>query len=1009
MLEEVSGDDRQELRFAVVMTGGVSLAVWMGGVAHELNRLVRTDADAYQQLLDLTGTRARVDVIAGTSAGGLNGALLAMAQVHDADMTRVRELWLDKGELEALLRSPGDPDPPSLMKGDEYFLPGIQDGLKVLVNRDRTDLPAPDDVPVHLMITSTLLDGTHRGVPDHFGSIIHDRDHRGEFTFRRGGGLLHHPSGCPHEDARARDDDWAEAETLERMALAARSTASFPFAFEPSFCPVGEKPSDRPDMLCHANFPVSRYAIDGGVLVNQPLGPALRAIFAQEAANQVRRVLAFIVPDPGEAAQDVPNAKEELPSLAAVAYASLVKLPRNQSIFAELDQLRSHNDRVAGQRRRRQAAVEAQEELTPLAAPLYPRYRRVRAEWLADLIVRVIAQGASAGGAEPRPQSGDLPLWDRPALRAPFIEHLAALPPEEFPGPQADVEQWFTTLDTVERAGAVALDMLARALRVTNPREPSLADARTELRGLRGEVHAALREARATRRPLSREQEQQIATAALGALEDGRLDAAEADAIVTSVLGDRQQPWRSMRRIAAAVRSGAPIVMRACDAATGMPAEPVRETRAIAAAFLGADVEARGDNEVLRRLLALEVVQIALADQPPTVEQPVELLQLSGDTLNGFDTQSRAEEKLAGVQLAHFGAFYKRSWRANDWMWGRLDAAQRLSSVLLDPARLRQLGYTAPEALERVELIAFDGLDDDDRTTLEQAQPARWDRAAAARQLAYLDDPDLRPPASLPMCAQAVARRLQLAILREELRPVADAVRADEAAGGTSPTAKLFAERVREAGERPSARTIVQLFHDCRIGRERIVADGSPLMARTVSQTAAVTSAAIGGRHSGLGDKALKVRRGLRGLGLSLHVLVQNAMAGTRTGAAVVTAVLAAAGALLAVGLLAGHGGAQALGAVLLLGGLGAAGLRLRWKRALLGLGIAAILAGAPRAAVMIADWLTADEDATTQARDALDTFEGLWVVFWLVAGAVWLGNLSIVRAPDADSRNAYR
>ena len=65
-LQSVPEGDRQELRFAVVMTGGVSLAVWMGGVAHELNRLVRSDADPYQQLLELTGCDARVDVIATT-------------------------------------------------------------------------------------------------------------------------------------------------------------------------------------------------------------------------------------------------------------------------------------------------------------------------------------------------------------------------------------------------------------------------------------------------------------------------------------------------------------------------------------------------------------------------------------------------------------------------------------------------------------------------------------------------------------------------------------------------------------------------------------------------------------------------------------------------------------------------------------------------------------------------------------------------------------------------------
>lgn len=1002
-LGDVSKDDRQELRFGVVMTGGVSLAVWMGGVAHELNRLVRSDSDVYHQLLDLTGCTARVDVIAGTSAGGLNGSLLAMAQVHDADMIQVRDLWLDQGELEALLRSPGDADPPSLMRGDEYFLPGIRDALRALENRRPADLPDPKDVPVHLIITSTLLDGMHRGVPDSFGSVVHDRDHRGEFVFRRGGGLTHHPQGCIHETAVKQDDDFAEPDTLMRMALASRSTASFPFAFEPSFCPIGDGTDDRPDMACHANFPVSRYAIDGGVLVNQPLGPALRAIFAQEAANQVRRVLCFVVPDPGSSVRDKPDEQLPLPTLAEVGYASLLKLPRNQSIFSELDQIRTHNARVAGQRRRRQAAVESQRELVPLATPLYDRYRRMRAEWLADEIIQLIARGA-AQTTTARPNAGDLPLWDQPVLREPFIKYLSVLPPEQFPAGQGAVERWFTTLGTVERAGALALDMLARALRITNPRDPAMADARETLRELRQAVHTALGDARGARRPLTPKEENAVAAEALQALEDGKLEEAEVLHIVRRVHGDPADLEPSMTAIADAVSAGAPLVKAVCDRvrelAESGPKEPVDETRKLAEAFLGEGEAAVDRDEVLRRLLALEVVQMALADQPPTVEQPVELLQLSADTPNGFSADASAEGKLAGLQIAHFGAFYKRSWRANDWMWGRLDAAQRLSSVLLEPARLRQLGYGSADVLEAIDRIAFGGLSPEDRDTLEKAQPMRWDEAAAMRELRYLDAPNMRPPSSLPMCSQAVARRLQLDILGAELRPVAEAVRDDEAAGAAATGSTRFAERVLAAGEKPSVAKVVELFRHCKIGGERVEMDGSVLMARTASHTAAVTTAAVGGRYSGLGTRALRLRRSVRGIGLALFLMVRNAMAGTRIGAMAVTGALAAGGALLAIGLLAGHGGAQVLGAVLLLAGLGAAGLRNRWKGALAGMLVAAVAAAAPRVAVLIADWRTAKEGEPKWAYDALDTFEPIWVVLWLVLGAVWLGTRSIVWPP---------
>ena len=96
--EDLLPEDLQELRLALVMTGGVSLAVWMGGTALEFSRLIRADRNAdttYLELLRLTRSLPRVDVIAGTSAGGLNGALLAYAVTQDAEVSGLRDLWLE--------------------------------------------------------------------------------------------------------------------------------------------------------------------------------------------------------------------------------------------------------------------------------------------------------------------------------------------------------------------------------------------------------------------------------------------------------------------------------------------------------------------------------------------------------------------------------------------------------------------------------------------------------------------------------------------------------------------------------------------------------------------------------------------------------------------------------------------------------------------------------------------------------------------------------------------------
>ena len=45
--------------------------------------------------------------------------------------------------------------------------------------------------------------------------------------------------------------------------------------------------------------------------------------------------------------------------------------------------------------------------------------------------------------------------------------------------------------------------------------------------------------------------------------------------------------------------------------------------------------------------------------------------------------------KLAGTKLGNFGAFFKKEWRENDIMWGRLDGAERIISTLLPDSRKR--------------------------------------------------------------------------------------------------------------------------------------------------------------------------------------------------------------------------------------------------------------------------------------------------------------------------------
>ena len=136
-----------ELRLAVTMTGGVSLAVWMGGVASEFLSFVRsTDPDlaeprwnAYRRLLEISQLEPRIDVISGSSAGGINGALLAYAIANRVDSLKsVGRLWRDQGDILTLLRSVRESRPPSLLRGDEQFLPELNKAFSALSKRKRT-------------------------------------------------------------------------------------------------------------------------------------------------------------------------------------------------------------------------------------------------------------------------------------------------------------------------------------------------------------------------------------------------------------------------------------------------------------------------------------------------------------------------------------------------------------------------------------------------------------------------------------------------------------------------------------------------------------------------------------------------------------------------------------------------------------------------------------------------------------------------------------------------------
>jgi patatin-related protein len=895
----------EELRIAVVMNGGVSLAVWIGGVTLETGRVVAGES-AYGEIQALTGTTTRVDVICGTSAGGVNGAFLAMAMAyHRQDLgsalALLRSLWVTKGSIGELLRDPFMEGSRSLLDGDGYFLESLRQAFRTLQTGTATN---PDEVPIDLVISTTLLRGLERDYADDFGSRIRDVSHRAQFDFRRGSGLKHDAFAAPY--------------IAHQLALAARSTASFPAAFEPSFCPVNDTTDlpFRPDMKGIASFPVSRFVIDGGVLDNSPIDLALDRIYHQRARGPVRRVLAYVVPDPGTTARKrdgdatKPDDIDELPELLDVGVASLVQIPAVQSISAQLQQLRDHNDQVRNRRRARVLLTQYNAALAidQLSDTLFAAYRASRIANAIDYIVLEISKGLVLQGNYGLGRRGR-----RDWLQRAIANLAASLPWVPTASPlsgSASVEQsiagWRWGTRPVEHLSRVLLDIVIRTERLT-----TLLSRPADLESVWNAAYDILENIERVR-DSDRNYWRGQAGAVLGLLGDGKSNVEappragdwvakavsdwqasayrEAAELMYAIARQLLQLWPTVSTLTAAARQSA-------DRFVG---EQGNELWNLYAYFVREANDAQPT--VVARLLAYETTQDALGGRGTIAEQELEFIEISARSRSTFGGPEEPAQKLAGIQLAHFGAFYKSSWRANDWMWGRIDAVHRLVRILLDPERLRIAARQFPAGQRATKTAAEIG-----RIALATKNPALAAElgrllvplADLAAELAYLDNDAIIVPENLPLAIEALSRRLEGEILSTELARVADAVEDDFAAGCfDSEQAKSFLSRCRkvtsESDRTVQADQLGDVLSICDIGSERLESEvGTDRLSTIATQAVAVavSSMRTEAKLLAIVGKLLAV---LRAPAILFYIFARNAQYRSRTGVAANAAAVAA-------------------------------------------------------------------------------------------------------------------
>src|SRR5919204_751330 len=284
----------KELRIALVCFGGISLAVYMHGISKEILKLVRAsralhaisdrtkratasfldDADPenreydtesiYFDLLRAIGRkielRVVVDIIAGASAGGINGTMLARAISHDLPLGPLRNLWLDNADVSLLLAAEAKARAwskwflkpfiwgaahgmlrirdaevrrkVSLFVRSRWFKPPLDGRVMARLMYDAVTAMGAPKTPtasllpsghsLDLFVTLTDYHGYHQLVQIHDPPLIHELEHHHVLHF-----------ACRRKSSGEVDSDFG-LDNAPALAFAARATSSFPGAFPPA-------------------------------------------------------------------------------------------------------------------------------------------------------------------------------------------------------------------------------------------------------------------------------------------------------------------------------------------------------------------------------------------------------------------------------------------------------------------------------------------------------------------------------------------------------------------------------------------------------------------------------------------------------------------------------------------------------------------------------------------------------------------------------------------------------
>ncbi|KQU56085.1 patatin [Sphingomonas sp. Leaf339] len=727
----------KELRLALVCYGGISLAVYMHGITKEVWRLARASHDYHAGDTPVAGTdivyhallgeieeqgglklRVLADIIAGASAGGINGIFLAQAIATGQSLDPLTDLWLTSADVDALIDPAAAPasrfskawalplawmaagrskeavdelddaatrdevrakmsrfvrsrwfEPPF---GGKTFSGLLLDALAAMDAAPRGPRLLPPGQPLDLFVTVTDFGGHPERLPLNSPPEVVETEHRVVVSFSDAGEPV---------DALA---------AMPELAFAARATSSFPGAFPPFS--VGEidavlqtRGTAWPGRRAFLRRILPRHAaagradkavlIDGSVLANAPFRPAIDALKERPARRQVDRRFVYIDPFPGLKFRLAGGG--ETPGFFQTILGALSELPRQQPIRDNLDALAARSGRV--------------ERLAGIVDAIRPA---VEAE-VESLFGRTLFLN--------RPTPRRLATWRRRAQTAAAAQ-----------AGYGYVAYNRLKLDGVLTALAVLTDAIAGDHGAGHHRLRSAAISRAgavEMHESAGAIYFLRRFDIGYRIRRLR-----LLARRLGELEEARADAVLTpmrEAIYLSLApyldAQRSEPHRALRPMARELREDAGPFLDQLAASLDLARLDAEADERLSTALAGLDRDAR-------RPLLLAYLGFPFFDGAT-------LPLLQGEGLDEFDAikvdriapddattirAGGAEATLKGIQFNSFGAFFSRAYRENDYLWGRLHGAERLIDIVVSalPASARlKAGRIA--AVKRQALVAI--------------------------------------------------------------------------------------------------------------------------------------------------------------------------------------------------------------------------------------------------------------------------------------------------------------